>query len=94
MPDLDPKLKEAYERVMGTAVNGAKPVAQQTPPPVTNTAPQPVSSPVPEVNLTPQAEDKKQSSPVILVVVGIVFLLVYTLFWIKFFSIPLPFLPQ
>lgn len=111
MPDLDPKLKEAYERVMGTAVNGAKPVAvtppaptptppppppaaQQTTPPETNTAPQPVSSPAPEVNPLPEPENKKQFSPVILVVVGIVFFLVYILFWLKFFSIPLPFLPQ
>jgi len=41
---------------------------------------------------------KKQAkiSPVILIAGGIVFLLVYTLFWLKFFNVnlPIPFLGQ
>lgn len=167
---LDPKLKEAYERVMGTPV-GATPAQPGTPTAATSAptpaAPQPMpanqfaggttpvqaaQSPqtmppnppqmptvqpiqpampatatpphvqppvqppaafgttqpaaVPAVGAHPTPPQGKpgaashgfvagkkglRMSPVLLIVGGIIFLLVYTVFWLKFFNIPLPF---
>ena len=170
---LDPKLKEAYERVMGTPVGGAQaaqpngtipstqPPAPATPvqsapsapmppappaPPAPNqaapamphfTSPQPMPQPVmpmsqgapahvqqnpaanpfglpaqPQAPSTPSAAPAAQGkpgaashgfvankkglhiSPIILIVAGVIFLLVYTVFWFKFFNIPLPLIGQ
>lgn len=131
----DPKLKEAYDRVMGTSL--------PTPPTQpSNPAPQPMAAPAhPQMSspmlpkepaapspvhtsghtdmhtmqtaaapsatpaaaytssstssgfVAPQEEKKSAVSGKLLIVAGIVFLLVYTLFWLKWFGIPLPFLP-
>jgi hypothetical protein len=160
---LDPKLKEAYERVMGTPVGGtspqpaspapaipnqpiaAMPAATPMPPnpptisagmpnltapqgapqpampipqanahiqqnPVTNPFGMPAQQPSPAVPAATSAPvPNKQGpgshgfvankkglhiSPLILILGGIVFLLVYTVFWFKFFNIPLPFIGQ
>lgn len=163
---LDPKLQEAYNRVMGTPTPPIATPTGVTPPPVTPmpqpadalaSTPQPttspatlptpeltkppavLSTPTPSVNpsVTPAstlasptpplastpvvvphsvetvrvggntpaatntqangtvAKEKKNGiSPVIIVVGAIVFLLVYTLFWVKFLNVPLPFLNQ
>jgi uncharacterized membrane protein len=37
---------------------------------------------------------KKGLSPILIIITGVVFFVIYTLFWLKFFSIPIPFLPQ
>lgn len=137
---LDPKLKEAYDRVMGTAT------PTTTPPPVDSmatgpaSAPSPVSAtpvvsptvspatpttaPTPEPALpvapvvmphstetvriggntpievqhtttgTTHNETKKGISPIIIILGAIVFLLVYSLFWIKFLNVPIPYINQ
>jgi hypothetical protein len=46
--DLDPKLKETYERVMGTSLAGNP----STPPPTMET--QPISQPEPKIELQPE----------------------------------------
>lgn len=127
-PTLDPKLKEAYDRVMGATVPKTPPqmpsVDLPTPPkepekpfpqPVTPTpiatsnvvganAAQGVnpSTPVAPIHtvvhpssgfVAPHEEKKSPVSGTLLVIAGVVFLLVYTLFWLKWFGIALPFLP-
>lgn len=158
---LDPKLQEAYNRVMGTAstsnvamANAGTPAsdaASPTPPPTQSpqpplppkpAAPQPipqppVAPPPPAATFVPplpaekpqedsmassmpitkvytpspsadaatsgfvaatpqtQAEEKKHGiSPVILILGGLVFFIIYTLVWIRVFNLSLPFLPQ
>jgi hypothetical protein len=144
---LDPKMKEAYDKVMNTVI-AASPTPTTTPPtpgtsPIQGTATQKptnppmtppitpssvpppitttvsVSRPVTQPTITqvtspvsPTAHrepekvhiggaptgftTKKQSagiSPVFYVIGAIIFLVVYTIFWLKFFQIPVPFLP-
>ncbi len=107
LPTLDPKLQEAYERVMGTSVTPAAPVPVSTP--VTTPQPPPTTQPIaaaplpPVPPLTPthhasitfvagNAEPSKtKNSPVIFIFAGLVFFVVYVLFWMKFFSFKLPF---
>lgn len=126
---LDPKLKEAYDRVMGV---GTQPTAAATQPqpvepqaegargaaapvqPAEPTAQAPISqSPVTPTPMQPTeaakaegaagtavqetknyvagSEEKKSGiSPVIIGLGVFVFLIVYTLFWVRFFNIPLP----
>lgn len=146
---LDPKLQEAYNRVMGVTVNTpgtpAATIPTSAPASAIPTDPAVNANPVPSTpNLevtTPSApqvsdnmppmpaqEDKKEEkeemvqtpgqptvsmqstvaapsqsfvakkgmkiSPVILIVGGITFLLIYALIWIKIFNLPLPFLGQ
>ncbi|MCL5432792.1 MAG: hypothetical protein M1524_01605 [Patescibacteria group bacterium] len=116
--ELDPKLKEAYDRVMGTATP-----APQTPQPV-------VSQPAAPQVFTPSGASKPQVSnvssapqttmvnspsstsasstfvskpgnaksggfsPVLIIFGLLIFFVVYALFWVKFFGISIPFLPQ
>lgn len=150
---LDPKLKEAYDRVMGTPTNLTtdpsqvptqttasapattspatlptpeltQPVTNTIPVPATSTTPDPTTSvattsaaptpppvvmphstetvkiggdgPAPATPVVAQAApQKKKGIPPLLIVVGaIVFLIVYSLFWVKFLNIPIPFLSQ
>jgi len=153
---LDPKLQEAYNKVMGIGGPSASPTPTTTvstpnvtvsatqaptvpPPPVmpasnpstssglSAAAPEPVMpiinhspSPAPSVQtvqatipvsgarvhigatVTPEthgfvAKGKKSGmkiSPVILILGGVVFFLVYALIWVKVFNLQLPFLPQ
>lgn len=132
--NLDPKLKEVYERVMGTPVGGTssqppptppngapkQPLPPQTqpkpagplppppspipPPPLPQTSVPQNSKPFPVVNL-PAAAPKQEAAAsvpqkkshltiVIFAIVGLVFFAVYALFWMRFFNLPVPFLPQ
>lgn len=146
LPSLDPKLKEAYDRVMSTSLPQTPPTptqpapqaptppttpepvaapttpapvatpAQSTLPPIPTTAVQP-AAPTNVVTPTPAyttlsapepatthsstfvagaahtAPSKSKISPVLLIVLGVVFFAVYSLFWLRFFNVPLPFLP-
>lgn len=95
---LDPKLKETYDRVMGFKVPGAQtqqPAAQ----PVSQPQPQvqaQQAAPAPEptiVNVAPQTvikanqPAKKGMSPVVFVVLGLLFLAAYTFLWLKVFNV-------
>jgi len=118
---LDPKLKEAYDRVMGATVpktpppqmpsvdiptppkEPEKPFSQPIAPTPINAAQSaansPPAAPVHTVAhpssgfVAPHEEKKSPISGTLLVIAGVVFLLVYTLFWLKWFGIALPFLP-
>ena len=129
---LDPKLKEAYDRVMGSSIPPTPqvPTIPQPPELKTDTAaaqPLPPMQPMqksvvtPPENMHPAAPSPMVSSPSmtsmhatvttpsgfvahpenkkggiswkLLVILAVVFLIIYTLFFVKFFGIPLPFLP-
>ncbi len=108
--NLDPKLKETYDRIMGTQVNVQSPQpVQQTHVPVEGVGP--VSSPTPtpastvaepaskeekiemvSINTSSTApaakpSSSKKTSPVIFVVLGVGFFLLYTVVWLKVFKI-------
>lgn len=108
--NLDPKLKETYDRIMGTRVNvqSPKPVAPAPQPspqehvPVEGVAPVSTSAPAakeekPEmVNINTSSSSpapaaktasSKKMSPIIFVVAGVGFFLVYTVVWLKIFGI-------
>ena len=145
LSQLDPKLKETYERIMGISstpgqrptpfapkpvspIASAQPIAPQpfqpqplqpnkasfqatentnpnakevyrvypnqsipAPPPIVKTQPiqnQPIQK--------PQTQNKKKKSKILPVLMGFggtIFLIGYTLFWIKFFNLKVPFLP-
>lgn len=84
---LDPKLKEAYERVMGTSVP-APAQALPSPAPV-------VSTPVQETPQNQVVANKKREglSPILVGVAVILFFAAYTIIWIKVFNLKVPFLP-
>lgn len=125
LPNLDPKLKEAYERVMGTSTTppavppavhpadaATAPSTPTPPPPAVPPAPTqpipqtvtPIVTPPPTTTQTSHvhtttsfvaADSTKSSakiSPIILLFAGVIFFLVYAVFWLKFFNLPLPFL--
>lgn len=111
--DLDPKLKEAYERVMGGNFTPSSPTQTLTPKtetvptqtastmPASNPLPNPAfaANPLPPPDVmspssTPQKEEplataKKKSklTPLIFLVVGIVFFVIYALVWGKLFKL-------
>ena len=86
---LDPQLKEAYERVMGTSV----PVSNSV-----NTTPAfiPQASPVkPQVQNQVVVNKKKEGlSPILVGVAVILFFAAYTIIWVKVFNLKIPFIPQ
>jgi len=115
--NLDPKLKETYDRIMGTQVNvqsprpvaptpqpvqqihvpveGVGPVSSPTPTPASTVAePASKEEKVEMVNINtssaaPAAKpsSSKKTSPVIFVVLGVGFFLLYTVVWLKVFKI-------
>lgn len=87
-PQLDPKLKEAYDRVMGTSVN---PPSQQQATPLPQAPLQTVQSPSSLVQKT-VAPKKSGSKTLIIFLVVIVFFIIYGLVWIKMFNLNVPFL--
>lgn len=108
LSQLDPKLREVYERVMGTSVNPVKPPAasNEALTPLQNPATEPVppqpEKPVVQPTLTavPQSskvemsiKPKAKISPLIIGLAAVVFLVVYAIVWIKVFNLQLPFLP-
>ena len=117
---LDPKLKETYERVMGTSSqpNVSQPITQKPttqsqplqPQPFQPIKPQPIQQPIQTSKATPfqtqptqtqpiqgpQTKSIKKTNkmlPILLVLTGIVFLIGYTIIWLKIFNLNLPFLP-
>ncbi|OGH17114.1 MAG: hypothetical protein A3C22_00565 [Candidatus Levybacteria bacterium RIFCSPHIGHO2_02_FULL_37_10] len=124
--DLDPKLKEIYDRVMGTnvpqttsspepppAISSELPISsieqpiQQptapTPPPIdatgaiTSTHPEQIKQEIVKIDSkTEENKTTKQNNsqvlPVFFVIGGIIFLVFYTIFWFKYFNVPIPFL--
>lgn len=148
LSQLDPKLREAYQRVMGTTIpdpqaqtplpdeasakagspisdptSTPQPQSPSTPAPKSFFIPQPETNPQPQAPLAggpapeptipaqpiptqnftapppmPQTQTmavKKKSgiTPVLFGIVGLIFLVIYTLFWTKIFNLKLPFLP-
>ncbi len=116
---LDPKLKEVYERVMGTSV-ASVPKASPVPPdisqhlaspkPVTPTPVAPISEPesplpagghqMPQAPTAPQTQTQAISvkphghiSPIVWILGGLTFVVVYALAWVKIFNLKLPFAP-
>lgn len=103
-PQLDPKLKEAYDRVMGTAVNPPQHTAVAAPPPPSQAAvnvptqepthvepamaASPTSSPVAQKAVA----KKHRLSPMIWVLIVVIFIAAYSVVWIKFLNFKVPFL--
>jgi len=79
MDNIDPKLKEAYQRVMGTTV------APSTSPPaaVINETSKPI------INNEGMPLIKK----ILIALLGLIVVLGYTLFWVIIFHIKVPYLP-
>ena len=121
---LDPKLKETYERVMGTSTVPIQKPFIPNPTVVTNPlpiTPQPITQkplvqsqpihqsvqsfqakPIQAQPTQPQSMQKSQLQnlkkknkilPALAALGGIIFLIGYAFFWIKFFNLKLPFLP-
>lgn len=109
--DLDPKLKEAYDRVMGGNFTPSTPTAPN-PIPKIETVPAPATNPPPSTSLTnpmsvnmpplsvmspstiasteqPTTSTKKKSkiSPIIFLIVGLVFFVIYAVVWGKIFKL-------
>lgn len=101
---LDPKLKEVYERVMGTTV--AAPSAQAQPVPAPSAKPSASTAAAPsqpaEPAVMPQVTNPVMATPPMMkknglppaVIIGIlivVFFALYAVFWMWIFKLPLPF---
>lgn len=102
--NLDPKLKEVYDRVMGVA-NNNHPVNAAPPPPPPSAVPsqqpkettlvadhEPVKTPSAFVAKPAKSNGGIPMSVIVLLLV--VFLSLYTFFWLRIFNISLPFLPK
>lgn len=128
----DPKLKEAYDRVMGMSLPKAthnteppkvaeKPMDtplptpptqqphdplmatahEQAAPPANHASPTTAPAPTPAhasmsfstAYVAPHEDKKSPISAPLLLFAGVIFLIVYTLFWMKWFGMTLPFLP-
>lgn len=92
LTQLDPKLREAYERVMGTSAPTQAQTSTTliTPP---NSAPV-VSTPTPEPQSQVVASKKREGiSPILIAIAVILFFTVYSIIWIKVFNLKVPFLP-
>ena len=80
--DLDPNLRQAYERVMGAA----------TPQPTVSTAPQPSGGPVRPQTQVVTAKNRGRLSPILIVLAVVLFFIIYTIIWAMVFKLKLPFL--
>ncbi len=81
--NLDPKLKEAYERVMGTA---GPTTAAANIPHVSNDVSKPQAQVV-------TAKKRGGFSPILLVLAIVLFFIIYTIIWAVVFKLKIPFLP-
>ena len=92
-PQLDPKLKEAYDRVMGTTINPSS--HQQAAAPQQAHAPQApqqtVASPTTSVQKAVATKKGGLKSLIIFFAI-IVFFVIYGLVWVKMFDLKIPFL--
>lgn len=100
--NLDPQLKAAYDRVMGTSVPPPAP-SRDAPEPVA--AAQPTQSPQ-VVTSTPAPADsgatkvvaggskRGRISPILVGVAIVLFFLIYTFVWTMVFKLKVPFLPS
>lgn len=104
MSKLDPKLKEAYDRVMGTSITPPQPpkpehqevqheeLPQHQPTMATvNPAPQNSSSPT-SIHKAMGVKKKSGFSPLILALLGLLFFVAYSIIWVKVFNFKVPFL--
>jgi len=79
--DLDPNLRQAYERVMGTAA------------PASPSTSQPSTDIPKEQTQVVTAKNRGGLSPVLLAIVILLFFVIYTLVWTMIFKLEIPFLP-
>lgn len=85
---LDPKLKEAYERVMGTPISSFAPTASSSP-----AYEKSQSSFQPSSQMVVGGKTKGKLSPILIMIALILFFAVYTIMWIIVFDLKVPFLP-
>lgn len=105
---LDPKLKETYERVMQTNISPASPTGgpvssngsttpiQASGPAIFQTPP--LQHPATKATTTfvavaPAHQSLRRLLPVLLFLGAVTFFVFYSLFWINFFGLSVPFLP-
>ena len=91
---LDPKLREAYERVMGTSApaQSQTPAVSIIPPNPAQTVTTPVQT---QGNSQSQVIVNKKRmglSPILIAIAVILFFAVYTIIWIIVFGLKIPFL--
>ncbi|OGH14403.1 MAG: hypothetical protein A3H50_01265 [Candidatus Levybacteria bacterium RIFCSPLOWO2_02_FULL_37_10] len=81
--NLDPNLRQAYDRVMGTV----------TPQPAASSPAQvPTDTPKSQTQVV-TAKKRGGFSPVLLVVAIFLFFVIYTVIWVMVFKLKIPFLP-
>ncbi len=81
--NLDPNLRQAYDRVMGTA----------TPQPATSNPPQAQVDTSRSQNQVVTAKKRGGLSPILIGIVVVLFFVVYTIIWAMVFKLKIPFLP-
>lgn len=81
--NLDPNLKEAYNRVMGTAIPQ---------PTVSNPAQTSADTAKSQTQIV-TAKNRGKLSPILIVLAVVLFLIIYTIVWAMIFKIKIPFLP-
>ena len=82
--NLDPNLKEAYNRVMGTAIPQ---------PTVSNPAQTPTADTSKSQTQIVTAKNRGKLSPILIVLAVVLFLIIYTVIWVMIFKLKIPFLP-
>ena len=100
LTELNPKLKEIYERVMSTKISASSPNTQSPAPDSEKPKQSPANiNPAQMTSVTvnqssvksPIKKTAKKSSPILLIITAVIFFLAYSFFWIRFFSFKLPF---
>ncbi|MEK7502555.1 MAG: hypothetical protein AAB609_03440 [Patescibacteria group bacterium] len=81
--NLDPNLRQAYERVMGTA---DPTTAAANTPRVSDNIPKPQTQVV-------TAKNRGRLSPILIVVAVFLFFIIYAIIWTMIFKLKIPFLP-
>ncbi|MEM4271329.1 MAG: hypothetical protein QXO70_04530 [Candidatus Pacearchaeota archaeon] len=84
---LDPKLREAYERVMGTSIPHSSPASTTV-----STHNETTSAPQNQ-NQVVIGKKKEGPSPILIAIALLLFFIIYTLIWIMVFGVKIPFLP-
>ena len=81
--NLDPNQRQAYDRVMGTAI--PQPVASSP-------AQTPTDTSKPQTQVV-TAKNRGKLSPILIVVAVVLFLIIYTVIWAMVFKLKILFLP-